>query len=259
MATILLADLYEESAYYLRAMCRGRKHETVVATRQSDALEAIALGNFDAVFVDLTTPGPDNLAILEAAEDIGLPTAVVMNERTADELGQRDLAAVILRPLKGAEIKQALKQIERQVELILNNRRADERVATELSVSLTIGSQEIACRSLNLSVGGAAVIPLIEQRAFEEFETVLRQQQVKGVLKLMADKAAPSARADADQEVEVRAKVRAIRRHREGRVLHLAFDAADEAARETIGAYLGTGQQAPVPSIELAQPAAQAA
>lgn len=166
MATILIADLFDRSAFVLRAMLRGRRHQVSIATSTTAAFDRLETGLFDLLVVDWSGDGNEPAAVVEYGQQIlsGLATIVLAGDRPEKipPAIAETAAAVLTGPLDGAQLKQALAMaISRRDTAMVQNRRLAERRLVSMSVSVSQGDLIVPCRTFNLSIGGAALAPML--------------------------------------------------------------------------------------------------
>ncbi|MGE0434857.1 MAG: PilZ domain-containing protein [Planctomycetota bacterium] len=175
MTNVLIADLFEESAWLLRAILRGRRDKVSVATRAEDALDLLETGMYDLLLVDLTTPVPDSLAIVQYARKIlpGMPIVAVTNPSGAIP-PLPGVVALIRRPIDGPRVKQALAMAAAHLDRAWINRRSKPRSRVDVPIMLRFGDWQVPGRTFDMSEGGAAVVPMVAD-PFDECMQRLRE------------------------------------------------------------------------------------
>lgn len=168
MATILIVDLMDRSAFLLRAMLRGaRRHQVSIATRQPAAFDRLETGMFDLLFVDLGGATAEAVGVVEFARQINPTMPIVGFIDSGAEVPATVAASVVAtvqRPFDGAAVKQAMAMAlaHRDTAMIVN-RRGNERRLVSIPVTVQVDDLLVPCRTFNLSVGGAAVMPLVPE------------------------------------------------------------------------------------------------
>lgn len=111
MAKILIADLVEESAFFLRALLRDT-HAVSLATQSEFAIELLAGGIFDAVVADVGyQPGAPAEAVLAAANAWELPVIALAHPHAARALrADPRVTGVLAKPIVPAEVIKAVRR-----------------------------------------------------------------------------------------------------------------------------------------------------
>jgi CheY-like chemotaxis protein len=158
MANILITDLFEESAYLLRSLLRGRGHAVSIAVTRRDAEAKLSTGLFDLLFMDFGTVVGDNRAVAEYAAALlpGLPILALAGPAGMQRLQGLPLAGTLARPIRGRDLEALVRDaLERM--MADGGRRAVRRVHVALPISVELAGVRLLSRTIDLSDRGVAV------------------------------------------------------------------------------------------------------
>jgi DNA-binding LytR/AlgR family response regulator len=129
--------------------------EVVAVADATEALRAVRVGNFDAVFLDVRMPGLDGLELARVLQQFRLaPVVVFVTAYDAHAVDAFEIAAAdyLLKPVRKERLHEAMRRVRAAV-ILRNDRERDRSIAVEGESSVLDSRSEA---SLLGSVGSAA-------------------------------------------------------------------------------------------------------
>ena len=159
MANILIADLREQSAYFLKAFYSGSGHKSIIAVDANRAEAYVKTGVFDILVVDLTVPDFEILEVIKLANDLVpvMPIIAVVSKDNLSNQIEDILFAKISRPIETKRIEQTLNDAINHNEQTCVNKRSDKRADVSLPVLMKIDNTPIPAQGKDLSANGIAI------------------------------------------------------------------------------------------------------
>ena len=159
MANILIADLREQSAYFLKAYYKGAEHKPIIAVNAEKANAFIETGVFDMLVADITVPDTNILKVVKHAHSLipVMPIIAVVSKEGVSKDIESKIFCKIERPLKTLRIEQTLRDALNFIEMTCVNKRLDKRAEVSIPVLMKIENTPVPAQGRDLSTNGIAI------------------------------------------------------------------------------------------------------
>lgn len=145
MAQVLVVDDERSMREFLDIFLTKKGHEVEVAENGQQAVDRLALSEYDLIITDLRMPGIDGMGVLEEAKKVWPETQVIVitafsTTETAIEAMRKGAYDYICKPFKINEAGVVVDKALEKRELILANRRLKREVSRKFSFENLVGN-----------------------------------------------------------------------------------------------------------------------
>ena len=159
MANILIADLREKSAYFLKAFYKGLGHKVIIAIDVNRAKKLIETGVFDILVADITVADVEIVEVVTHANSLipVMPIIAVTSKDDIEESIKNIIFNQIERPLSTIQIRKILADALNYINKTCVNKRQDKRAEVSIPVLMKINNMPIPAHGNDLSENGISI------------------------------------------------------------------------------------------------------
>jgi len=159
MSNILIADLREKSAYFLKAYYKGLGHKVMIAVEVNRAKKLIETGVFDILVADLTVADVEIISIVEHANSlIPVMPIIAVTSKDGIEKGIKNIIFLsIERPLSTVQIQETLTSALNYIDMTCINKRIEKRAEVSIPVLMRIDNMPVPAHGRDLSENGISI------------------------------------------------------------------------------------------------------
>ena len=159
MANILIADLREKSAYFLKAFYKGLGHKVIIAIDVNRAKILIETGVFDVLVADITVADVEIAEVVTHANNL-IPVMPIIAVTTNEDIGKAInnlIFSQIERPLSTIQIRKTLTDALNFIDMTCVNKRQNKRAEVSIPVLMKIDNTPIPAHGKDLSENGISI------------------------------------------------------------------------------------------------------